>query len=148
MKKIFNFLIFAFIFFIIGFSAGQGWKTPEVRVNVNKIDEKAVKTATLSVDYQDGRFATYKDLILQNKETALSLLKRVAAEEGFALREGDEGEKKSVAQIGNAADNGGENSWKVYVNGLLVEKSADQVVVEAGDYVEWQFMKNIIKISE
>ncbi len=98
--------------------------------------------ASVMLDFGDGRVRTFHDVPVAAGETMFDFLKRFTVEQKieFTYKEYS-GLGSLVTQIGDQVGGTGEKYWQYWVNNRSPEIGASQYLVQAGDVIEWKFIK-------
>jgi len=123
-----------------GFLIGQSY-------TLNKgetIDKVSNETASLMIDFADGRIDTYNEIPVAQADTVFEMTKRTAEENNIEFVFDDYGDLgKLVSKIADR-EGGQENKyWQYWVNNISPSIGADAYAVGSGDVIEWKFIQYI-----
>lgn len=97
------------------------------------------QTATLVV-FDGTKDIFENDLPITATTTVFSLLQYASTNPTLTLEyRSYPGMGTLITRIGAATNGAGGKYWQFWVNGVYAQKSADNVLVHAGDRVEWRF---------
>jgi hypothetical protein len=104
--------------------------------------EQTAGTASVMLDFGDGRVRTFHGVPVAAGENVFDFLKRLTAEQNieFAYKEYS-GLGTLVTKIGDKEGGKADKYWQYWVNNRSPEIGASQYVVQAGDVIEWKFIK-------
>ena len=98
-------------------------------------------TASVMVDFGDGRVVTYGTIPLAAEQTVWSVLEQVEKERGLPVASDDYGEMGVLVNgIGGVKnDVGAGRFWHYWVNQRFAEVSASRFPLQPGDQVLWKY---------
>lgn len=104
-------------------------------------------TVTLSVEKRTvglGDTIVPTEVVLQDGDTAFTLMKRVADQKGLPVSYSGSGAGLYVQAIDGLSefDHGPQSGWMYSVNGTFPEYSAGNYTLEDGDVLRWQYTKD------
>lgn len=92
-------------------------------------------TATLKLDFGDGKIREFNDVRLPGNGSVFDLLFETAEKEGLAV----ESRGSFVTRIGAARNGEGDRYWQYWVNGKYAPVGAKAFILRPADRVEWRF---------
>lgn len=107
-------------------------------VDNNEFEAEQVGEVSLALDYGDGEISTYSGIA--SGVTVLAALEQVAVEKGIVLETKDYDFGVFVEAIGGQ-ESTEEMAWIYFINGESADVGADAKMTEAGDYIEWRYIK-------
>ena len=151
LKYVGGFVILAIVF-LLGISVGRNYKPAEVLAPTDKdqtAGERTLGTASLMIDYGNGKVAAYQDLPLSSasQTKVFDLLKSAADKNNIALGYKDYGGDMGVfvESIGGVGkDPAGKKWWQYWVNNTYSQVGVSGYVVQPGDSVELKFIQGQI----
>ena len=126
---------------ILALGGGWWWKSKDIAREIvhPKVAEEVTGIVSLEIDFGDGKVATYSGLPATG-ETAYEILSEVAKKEGMTIDAKQYDFGIFIQGIGGK-ENTNDKSWIYFVNGEAGNVAADQRILEAGDRVEWKYIK-------
>ncbi len=108
----------------------------------NVVLETAEKQATLAIDYGDREPEIFQ-IDFAEGTTVFDALKNKAEELGLNLKTKTyEGMGVFIEAIGDKENGQDGKYWLYYVNGEMPMESADKMIIELGDKIEFKFEKS------
>lgn len=143
MRKI----IFWTACFIVGLVVGYltfewqgGGASGEVVGLADDASEPATITVDLVIDRGEGTALVYPDLVVEKGESALGLLKKIARQEGFAVKITETTMGDFINSIGDL-EGDSQNFWAFLINGQMAQVGAGEYRLENGDEVKFAWTK-------
>ena len=111
--------------------------TPAPAAEETPFNEQAQQVPII-FDFQDGSAPQQQTVILQEGDTALSILQRGAEQNGSQVvtKQYDFG---AFVESINGKVSSAEQAWVYYINGESATVGADQYQVQPGDSFEWKY---------
>ncbi len=140
-KPLYTCIGVALIALFFGFLWGHSISAPVSQSTVAGNAVLTRSTASLMIDYGDGRVKTYPDLAVVGSEDLLTLLQKQTTIAKLKFEVKDYGEMgKLVTTIGNKTGGDEGKYWQFWVNNASISYAADKYIVKPGDVIEWKFI--------
>jgi hypothetical protein len=146
MKKV-SFIVAATL--VIGLFFGFLWGrslTPPTQIvssdaSITVSDSAPEGTASLMIDYGDGRVRVYPDITVAPGETMIGFLQKQTAKAGLAFKTKEfQGLGVMVETIADKTNGDQNKYWQYWVNNVSIPYAASTYIVKPGDVVEWKFL--------
>lgn len=131
-------LVLITIAFLLGISVGKEYQTPD---NAPIAQNQPQASASLMIDYGDGRIKTYESL---SGSTVFDVLKQASEKNGVDLKYKNYGGDMGVFVelidgVGN--DPAGKKWWQYWVNNKYSQVGAGSYSIQPGDVIEFKFIE-------
>ena len=149
MKLLAKIIIIAAIFFL-GFYTGQHYivvpdlPTGQIKDEEDKEQIKDKISASLMLDFGNGKIETFNNVELKNDATVFTLLEKVTRENNIEFSYKDYGGElgvlvESISETANNFESG--HYWQYWVNNSYAQIGASNCQLKEGDVVEWKYTK-------
>ena len=102
----------------------------------------AGNTVVIEIDYGESQPARTIEAPLEQSQTALDILQKVATVETHPV-----GEHVMVVGIDGIKGIRGEKAWYYKVNGKAADKLAFSKILQASDHVQWTYKKDVCSLK-
>lgn len=128
------------VVFILGISVGRNYDDGQ-RAGGGRENSAEVTGASLMIDFGDGRVRTFDEI---SGETAFAVLKQATEDNNIALEYQDYGGDigafiQSINGVGSDPES--DRWWQFWVNNRYSQVGASSYRLEAGDVVEFKYIK-------
>ncbi len=143
-------IIIAVTIFFLGFYTGQHYivvpdlPTGQIEDEEDKEQIKDKISASLMLDFGNGKIETFNNVELKNDTTIFALLEKVTRENNIEFSYKDYGGELGVLieSIGETANNfESDHYWQYWVNNSYAQIGASNYQMKEGDVVEWKYTK-------
>jgi hypothetical protein len=115
-----------------------------VKVSVKTVVQPLGPTASLMIDFGNGKLQTFKNIPITNNATVFSVLQAAATKNNIVLKytdyKGDLGVFiEAIGGIGK--DPEGKKWWQFWVNNVYSQVGVSSAQVKAGDVIEFKFIQ-------
>jgi len=140
MKKYLPLIAIIFILLVSSFAVFNLLnKIPKEKTSVQTGQEDIAGIVSLILEYDKDNIATYSGELKQGT-TAFSILEEIANKESIIVETKKYDFGTMVESIGDNK-NSKEKAWIYFVNKTAGDVAADKKTLNAGDVVEWKFIK-------